>query len=351
MNSVRALYSVREPRFDSNPFITSLTSSVKQEVSVTYFSWRKAIFGKYDLLHLHWPEDLFRTRKPLIRVIKYTLFLFLYIRIKTFRIPVLWTVHNNSPHEGVTRTESLFLRLCMSMVDRRIFMSDAQRKMFSGSDAGAVIRHGHYKGSYPAATVAPRNTRAKTILYFGFVRRYKGVEQLAEAFSSLMETRTDKVHLVIAGRPNPSSYGTELIERYASIGNIEWMLRFHSNEATSVLFAESDLVVLPYKRMVNSGALLLGLSFGKPVLAPSNAVTREIRDEVGSTWLHLYEGDLSADDLEEALRFAQGDVGGPDLSKREWDLLGKEYTAQYLGLIEKRRGSLKGQGHGSQDGR
>ena len=83
--------------------------------------------------------------------------------------------------------------------------------------------------------------------------------------------------------------------------------------------------------MINSGALLLGLSLGKPVLAPKNSVTEEIQREVGAQWLHLYEGELTGNDLLKAISLSNKNSAEmrPDLSLREWKLIGAEYCASY----------------------
>lgn len=330
---IKVLWSVRQPGFDANPFITSLAGSITRDIEVVFFTWKRALMGKYDLVHIHWPEDLFRARKSSTRFIKYVLFLALVIRLRVSDIPVIWTVHNNAPHEGVSRLERKLLEVCLGLVKQRVFMTAAQQKMLNDDVPGVVIRHGHYKDSYPMVDCAGEPTPESNLLYFGFVRRYKGLEKLLESFSALESQQGQR--LTIAGRPNPAGYGDELLTMYGEIPGVEWRLDFQTNESTSHLFAEADLVVLPYKNMVNSGTLLLGLSLGKPVLAPSNAVTREIQDEVGDTWLHLYDGELSAKDLHDAVTQSCDALreGIPDLSLREWKLIGQNYSEVYRGLV------------------
>lgn len=330
---ITVLWSVRQPGFDANPFITSLASNITPDMKVIFFTWKHALVGNYDLLHIHWPEDLFRARKSSARLIKYVLFLTLVTRLRVRGIPVIWTVHNNAPHEGVSRLERMLLNVCLGRVKQRVFMTVAQRQMLDDQFPGVVIRHGHYKDSYPLLECAGERTPESNFLYFGFVRRYKGLEQLLESFSELESGPGKK--LTIAGRPNPADYGDELLSKYGEIPGVEWLLDFQTNESTSRLFAQADLVVLPYKNMVNSGTLLLGLSLGKPVLAPSNAVTREIQDEVGHTWLHLYDGELSAKDLHDAVAQSSNALrkGQPDLSLREWKLIGQAYSDAYRGLV------------------
>ena len=332
----RVLWSVRQPGFDANPFVTSLAASVSPRAQVLYFTWRLALVGRYDLIHLHWPEDLFRAKRSSVKLVKYMLFVCLVARIKLGRKPVLWTVHNNAPHEGLNGVESLLLRICMTMVTQRVFMTASQRKMFGDDDRGTVIRHGHYRDSYPRCNAGAQSRTDKSLLYFGFVRRYKGIEKLVQSFAALPDAQ-ESYRLTIAGRPNPKPYGEELLSAFSEVKNISWLLDFQSEKSSAELFCDADLVVLPYKNMVNSGALLLGLSLGRPVLAPKNDVTQEIQQEVGSQWLHLYEGELTEEDLHRAVACSGDLLDGkePDLSLRDWGLIGENYTASYSALVSR----------------
>ena len=56
-----------------------------------------------------------------------------------------------------------------------------------------------------------------------------------------------------------------------------------------------DGIVLPYKRIPNSGAVIHALSRYRPVLAPRLGSLMEVQEEVGSEWLGLYDGELSAE--------------------------------------------------------
>ena len=167
-SSIRVLWSVRQPGFDANPFVISLAASVESGAQVVYFSWRSALLGSYDLVHLHWPEDLFRAKRKAVRALKYVLFILFVARLKMRRTPVIWTVHNNAPHEGVSGFESILLKVCMSLVTKRVFMTAAQRKMFGDTEQDFVIRHGHYRESYPPANAGRRHEGVGSFLYFGF---------------------------------------------------------------------------------------------------------------------------------------------------------------------------------------
>ena len=58
------------------------------------------------------------------------------------------------------------------------------------------------------------------------------------------------------------------------------------DEYVQVLFRAADVVVLPYRQVLNSGVLMLALTFGCPSVAPENPVTL---DAVGSGLVHVFD--------------------------------------------------------------
>ena len=68
-------------------------------------------------------------------------------------------------------------------------------------------------------------------------------------------------------------------------------------------FAAADLVVLPYRKTLNSAVALLALSFDRPVLVPNAGSMAELQREVGAEWVLIYEGSegaLTGNDLRDA---------------------------------------------------
>ena len=133
--------------------------------------------------------------------------------------------------------------------------------------------------TYPRTGLTPVEARAslgisedaKTILFFGNIGPYKGVEYLVEAFHELVERGCD-YQLVIAGktRGGADPYA-ELLERTIIEGcGAARIYRFNSfipDADVEKFFAAADVFVLPYTHVFQSGVLFLGYSFGLPVIA------------------------------------------------------------------------------------
>lgn len=106
----------------------------------------------------------------------------------------------------------------------------------------------------------------KILLFFGYIRKYKGLDILLKALPGL--TKIDPtIRLLIAGEfyDDPKPYFEIIkslkLEKYVVIEN-----KFISNEEVYKYFNSSDLVVLPYRSATQSGILNIAYAFRKPVL-------------------------------------------------------------------------------------
>src|SRR5580704_7377829 len=120
----------------------------------------------------------------------------------------------------------------------------------------------------------------RTILFFGNIAPYKGLEYLISAFRQIA-TRHDDYRLIIAGRPkNCEKYWAairEAIRQDVQRGRILLKEEYIPDDMTEIYFKAADVLALPYKYIYQSGVLFLGYSFGLPVLA---ADVGSLRDEI-----------------------------------------------------------------------
>ncbi len=111
----------------------------------------------------------------------------------------------------------------------------------------------------------------KTILFFGTIRPYKGIEYLLAAFRQLAATKLN-YRLIIAGegKQESSEYTDEIqkaIQSDVHRDQIIEKIQFIPDEEMELYFKAADVLVLPYKEIFQSGVLFLGYSFGLPVIA------------------------------------------------------------------------------------
>jgi D-inositol-3-phosphate glycosyltransferase len=114
------------------------------------------------------------------------------------------------------------------------------------------------------------------ILFFGFIRAYKGLDLLIEAFSD-MRLRNRKLKLIIAGEfYEDSAPYNELIRKYNLENDIVIFDHFIKDNEVPLFFSAADLVVQPYKSATQSGVTQIAYYFDKPMLVTDVGGLREI---------------------------------------------------------------------------
>ncbi|HEY3132487.1 MAG TPA: glycosyltransferase family 4 protein [Acidobacteriota bacterium] len=110
----------------------------------------------------------------------------------------------------------------------------------------------------------------KTMLFFGNIAPYKGLEYLIAAFTELLK-KDRSYRLLIVGNPKgPASYWNEIgrtIVNSDIAGRVIEKIEYVPDEATELYFKAADVLILPYTRVFQSGVLFLGYNFGLPAIA------------------------------------------------------------------------------------
>jgi beta-1,4-mannosyltransferase len=319
-------------RETTNPYQTQLVEALSTELDVRMFSWRTALLGRFDVLHVHWPDVLIRDRNWLRTSARRVLFLLVLIRIRLTHKALVRTLHNVAPHEPGTAVERWLLRLTDRWTTYWISLNDFTP--IPNSAPVAVIPHGHYRDWFSDHAMPP--VERGTLLYFGRIRRYKGAETLLAAFRALEDPT---LRLRIAGNPDTTQATALIEEACRADSRISAELRHVSDAEAAVEFGRAALVVLPYREMHNSGAALLALSFGRPVLVPRNDVTTALAREVGEEWVIRYDGELDATQLHAAVKTVQASPppGRPDLGARDWAQIGHMHAEAFRRAVEETR--------------
>jgi glycosyltransferase involved in cell wall biosynthesis len=170
-----------------------------------------------------------------------------------------------------------------------------------------VIPHGSYD-IYESLDCAQSKQTLEVdgfvILYFGMIRRYKGVPVLVRAFDLLPEEVAAASSLVIAGEDwgdDPELHQAISESRYKD--RIVCRPQFIPDEAVAQYFSAADVVVLPYLRTYGSGVANIAVAQGKPIIMSDVATLYEsFSGYEGSDFFPV--GDSGA--LKDALQNAYG---------------------------------------------
>ncbi len=335
----------------ANPYTTSLYARMGQDVKVEAFSARN--FAHYqDIWHVHWPEALLNIRNPALAAFKLSSFLAMidFVRLRGGRL--VWTVHNLRAHDGLHPSlEARFYHSFIPRVDGVISLSETGLKLARERFPrlrhlpAAVIPHGHYRDQYPRCENNARAeldipAGARVMLFFGKVRPYKNVDGLVRDFRNV---RDSNALLMIAGQTNNASLGESLAKQAALDSRVRVALQFIEREQVARFFSAADLVVLPYRNILNSGAALLALSLNRPVLVPDLGSMGDLRDDFGGQWVRTYSGEINAETLESALGWAAGRkpciCAMPD--EYRWEKIRSETLRFYQEVLKTERNTLE----------
>jgi glycosyltransferase involved in cell wall biosynthesis len=211
--------------------------------------------------------------------------------------------------------------------------------------------------SVPHTNLSPREAKRrlgikgdeKTILFFGAMRPYKGLEYLVNAFQHLAATHPE-YRLIIAGEPRKEAaqYLDEIqrtINSHVSRAQVLQKIQYIPDEETELYFKAADVLALPYTQVFQSGVLFLGYSFGLPVVGTEVGSIREeiIEGRTGFLCRSCDSHDLAnaieryfESDLFKNLDSRRQEIRDYANAKHSWDIVGEITRKIYTQLLEKR---------------
>ncbi|MGH2910797.1 MAG: glycosyltransferase [Solirubrobacteraceae bacterium] len=283
-----------------------------------------------DVVHMHWLEyivtvddgSLAGVARTLVRTARLVGSLLL---LRRRRVGIVWTVHNLMPHEvALPRVQRFVAQTTAVLADDLIVHSDYARARVHEAFWGArrrpvhVIPHANYVGAYPEAAEERDATRrrlgipdgAYVYLCFGQVRGYKRLARLAQRFRGLDD---ENARLLVLGRVVDDEEGARLEAEAATDRRILLRLRHVPDESVAAVHRASDAAVIAYKDVFSSGALLLALSYGVPVVAPAAGTAQEL---FGAPAVEFFR-DVDDDMLDALARVRAG--AGPEQTRAAHD--------------------------------
>jgi beta-1,4-mannosyltransferase len=331
---------------EENSFNARLSDATEDRCfRVHEFSPSVAVRGRYDVLHLHWPDALLKNvsgRRQGLRLVALSVLLLWVRRVR--HVPIVWTVHNIAPHNGARGWATKWLRLLLThCVDHQVHLNRLTSSELRRTSPGlarhsySVIPHGTYDDELhsrdsTALRAAMKLTQDEIVISFlGTISPYKGAHHLARVFSSWTD---EKVRLVVAGACAVDTLREELLLRAAADPRIHLDLTWLTTPQLASYLDLSNVVVFPYTRVLNSGSVMLALSAGRPVIAPRLGSLSEIEEAVGPEWVRLYDGELDRDTLSRCVSVPPP-AGSPDLSPFSWPAIGQAHRDCYLNLLKR----------------
>lgn len=217
---------------------------------------------KPDLLIMNW-----------FHPIMFPIYFFItFIVNKIFKTEILYICHNVFPHEKNIPFLKMFMKLSFLFVDYFIVHSKTDKIDLLKIKKNANVVHGFLPLFNSFTNIKSHNTSLNsnklnnTLLFFGFVRDYKGLDSLIKAMPKVL--KSIDVDLLIAGEfwKNKSFY-LDLINKLNLINKVKIIDKYIPDNKINDYFKRCDVVILPYKSATQSAIVQLAYSHNTPVIA------------------------------------------------------------------------------------
>ncbi len=237
--------------------------------------------GRYDMFITHWVHPV---HFPVFKV------LFAALKLLT-RMKICLIVHNSLPHERFPG-DKVMTRSVLNMAHRLVMHGQAEVDLARhiGVSHQKMIRAFHpvYDQFTPPSESCEDirrglGLRKKVLLFFGFIRPYKGLDVLIAAFRSIAQECPDISLLIVGQSFYPHEDEADTKDRFLQglpkddplRSRIVWIDRYVPNEEVGRYFAVADVYVAPYLSVTQSGPLNIAYAFDKPIIASDLPAFRE----------------------------------------------------------------------------
>ena len=284
------------PYYSNNPYqkkimeeLRNIGISVEPAYTGANAFFKTKDIDKADVIHFHWFEAFIKASsfsKSLIKIFVFLIRLFFLKGNKKY----VWTVHNLVNHEKKNVIiDKVFLFFFIKMIDVFFVHNDFSNKQILkkytiDSDRIKIIPHGNYSNDYSGSDQSKNSFRTKimgvaenkrTFTFLGHIRPYKGVLDLIKAFKNNANTNSQ---LLICGKVG-SKEDLELIDKEIdNAENIIFKPGFVDDSEIESYLKFSDIMIYPYKDILTSGALILGMSMKKTCIASDVGSMSEFLD-------------------------------------------------------------------------
>jgi D-inositol-3-phosphate glycosyltransferase len=197
---------------------------------------------------------------------------------------IIALVHNLIPHEKRIGDKGL-TQFFIKKMDGFIAMSKSVLKdieKFDASKQKMLSPHplydnfGESKSREEALKAIGLDTQCNYLLFFGIVRKYKGLDILLSAFAD-KNLNNGKLKLIVAGEfYDDNAEYLDIIKKHKLEDNVILRSTFIPDAEVVNYFCAADIIVQPYRNATQSGVTQIAYHFNKPMLVTDVGGLREI---------------------------------------------------------------------------
>lgn len=251
--------------------------------------------GPGDVLHMQWAWPFLSDAESSAQVGD---------RIQAFRdhlesalnrgMRLVWHVHNVLSHdspfpEREWELNAMLAEKAHAVVQLNTVTADKLSEQVALDRRKVMtIHHSSYLGEYPDEVTQQAARKAlgidpeKTCVGFvGQIRPYKGIETLLDAYE--MQESSQRWKLLVAGQLHERTSGgiRNRLHKAEAVTQFE----FVRDDELQLWFRAADVLVFPYREVLNSGSAYLSATFGRPVVLPEVPQFEEIFGD--QEWVNL----------------------------------------------------------------
>lgn len=221
------------------------------------------------MLHVHW---IWLNKDPIRNLLRKRELVSLLENAQSLRRPVVWTMHNIDPHDASAPEREMMQRVARAAVGI-VVHSEASVDAAGGANKAALVRvipHGPLRDAYgPAPTRSDARMicslpERPTLLCFGQLRPYRGIQELIAAFRRTQLVAT----LLIVGSCTNAELKKSLLQLAQGDERIVLIPERVPDELVPHFFAAADIAVLPYRAATTSGVANLAIGYQRPLVLP-----------------------------------------------------------------------------------
>ncbi|MFZ2072139.1 MAG: glycosyltransferase [Minisyncoccia bacterium] len=262
------------------------------------FSWIKLLFLSFakderNIIHIHWETNIYGSKYIFVSLIRMLLKFPGFLLLKLLGIKIVWTVHNLYSHDYLhPRVDALGRFFMWKIADTVVVQQkkfEQSQLLFRPSKKIVFIQHPNFIGVFGPLWSGDKESlrnsyeiKSKEIILLavGSVRPYKELPTLIDVINSSYKEGIN-VRLLIAGKAS-KEYGEIITNKVDNNPAIILRLGFVEMNEMSKLLALSDYSILYYgDSSLNSGPLILSLSYGVPVITRDMPASEIITKENG----------------------------------------------------------------------
>lgn len=218
-------------------------------------------------------NTIYKEKPDIIHCNNYPLWLSLFLPF-LINFPIVTTIHDVNPHLGSRKFDQIIGKwMHIKFSDCLIVHGGWAKKELKTNKKCYSIPHGDYSFflNYRKKVI---NEEGNTILFFGRIEDYKGLEYLIRSIPIISNDFPD-IKLIIAGSGDFSRYKSIILNDK----NYEVYNRFVPDEEVSNFFQRAVVIVLPYIEGTQSGIVPIAYAFKKPVVVTDVGSIPEVVDD------------------------------------------------------------------------